>query len=55
MTELIWQGKYDKENRKTAPVRIALPFQTIETVNESAQERCAGGCAKGYHPLEPVD
>ena len=39
MTELIWQGKYDKEDRKTAPVRIALPFQTIETVNESAQDR----------------
>ncbi len=39
MTELIWQGKYDKEDRKTAPIRIALPFQKIETVNESAQER----------------
>jgi adenine specific DNA methylase Mod len=24
---------------KKAPLRIALPFQTIETVNESAQER----------------
>ncbi|MCA9732741.1 site-specific DNA-methyltransferase [candidate division KSB1 bacterium] len=39
MTELIWEGKYDKNGKKTAPVRIALPFQTIETVNESAQER----------------
>lgn len=39
MTELIWEGKYDKEGRKAAPVRIALPFQTVETVNESAQER----------------
>ena len=39
MTELIWEGKYDKEGRKTAPVRIVLPFQTIETVNESAQDR----------------
>ncbi len=38
MTELIWDGKY-KDGRKAAPVRIALPFQTIETVNESAQER----------------
>lgn len=38
MTELIWDGKY-KDNKKVAPVRIALPFQTIETVNESAQER----------------
>ncbi len=39
MTELIWSGKYDEEGRKTAPVRIALPFQTIETVNESAEDR----------------
>jgi DNA modification methylase len=39
MTELTWQGKYDKNGNKKAPLRIALPFQTIETVNESAQER----------------
>ena len=39
MTELIWQGKYDKNGKKTAPVRIALPFQTIETVNEPPQKR----------------
>jgi len=39
MTELIWDGKYDKDGRKIAPVRLALPFQTVETVNESAQER----------------
>ena len=38
MTELIWDGKY-KDGKKQAPVRIALPFQTIETVNESAQDR----------------
>ncbi len=52
MTELIWEGKY-KENsaphslnskeaergKKAAPVRISLPFQTIETVNESAADR----------------
>lgn len=38
MTELIWEGKYI-DGKKTAPVRIALPFQTIETVNESAQQR----------------
>ncbi len=38
MTELIWEGKY-KDGKKTAPVRIALPFQTIETVNESTQDR----------------
>ncbi len=38
MTELIWDGKY-KDSKKVAPIRIALPFQTIETVNESAQQR----------------
>jgi len=38
MTELIWDGKY-KDGKKQGPVRIALPFQTIETVNESALDR----------------
>lgn len=38
MTELIWEGKY-KDGKKVTPIRIALPFQTIETVNESAQQR----------------
>ena len=39
MTELIWQGKYDKDGKKNGPVRIALSFQTVDTVNESAQDR----------------
>jgi len=39
MPELIWDGKYDDSGRKPAPLRIALPFQTVETVNESAQAR----------------
>jgi DNA modification methylase len=39
MTELIWDGKYDDKGRKGAPPRIALPFQTVETVNESAADR----------------
>lgn len=44
MTELIWEGKYidggdGKPSRKAAPLRVALPFQTVETVNESAQLR----------------
>jgi adenine-specific DNA-methyltransferase len=39
MTELIWDGKYDANGRKVAPLRVLLPFQTVETVNESAQER----------------
>jgi adenine-specific DNA-methyltransferase len=38
MTELIWDGK-SKDGKKQGPVRIALPFQTIESVNESAQDR----------------
>ncbi|MDR0927043.1 MAG: hypothetical protein LBO69_04675 [Ignavibacteria bacterium] len=39
MTELIWKDKYNSEGKKNAPVRIALPFQTIETVNESKADR----------------
>lgn len=39
MPELIWEGKYDAKGRKVAPLRVSLPFQTVETVNESAQDR----------------
>lgn len=39
MPELIWDGKYDASGTRVAPFRVALPFQTVETVNESAQER----------------
>jgi adenine-specific DNA-methyltransferase len=42
MTELIWDGKYDAAGKRTAPLRLALPFQTVETVNESAQQRQRG-------------
>lgn len=38
MTELIWEGKYTN-GKKNSPIRIALPFQTIETVNESTEDR----------------
>ncbi len=37
--ELIWDGKYDPHGKRVQPVRLALPFQTIETVNESNQQR----------------
>ena len=40
--ELVWEGKYDAAGRRVAPLRVALPFQTVETVNESAQERQRG-------------
>ena len=39
MVELIWDGKYDEDGKRVAPLRVALPFQTVETVNESAQQR----------------
>src|SRR5215216_3167877 len=39
MVELIWEGKYDANGKRVAPLRVALPFQTVETVNESAQQR----------------
>jgi len=39
MVELTWEGKYDENGKRTAPLRLQLPFQTVETVNESAQER----------------
>src|SRR5215207_5267476 len=37
--ELVWEGKYDAQGRRVAPIRFALPFQTVETVNETAQDR----------------
>ncbi len=40
--ELIWEGKYDAAGRRVAPLRVALPFQTVETVNELAQDRQKG-------------
>src|ERR1700686_5032915 len=39
MPDLLWDGKYDAKGRRVAPLRVALPFQTVETVNESAQDR----------------
>jgi len=39
MVELIWDGKYDADGRRVAPLRLRLPFQTVETVNESAELR----------------
>ena len=40
MPELLWEGKYDKTSGKRAPIpKLALPFQTIETVNEDTRAR----------------
>jgi DNA modification methylase len=35
----VWDRKYDKSGAKSAPLQLALPFQTIETLNESSQQR----------------
>jgi hypothetical protein len=39
MVELIWDGKYTADGKKAAPVRLALPFQDVESVHESAKTR----------------
>jgi adenine specific DNA methylase Mod len=39
LVELVWDRKYDKSGVKAAPLKLALPFQTIETLNESSQQR----------------
>lgn len=39
MVELVWEGKYDSTGKRAAPLRLKLPFQTVETVNESVQQR----------------
>ena len=39
MPELMWEGKYDDNGQIVGPPRVSLPFQTVETVNQSAQER----------------
>jgi adenine-specific DNA-methyltransferase len=38
-TELAWPGKYDDRGLRVTPPRVALPFQTIETINESRATR----------------
>jgi DNA modification methylase len=39
LVDLVWDRKYDKSGAKSAPLQLALPFQTIETLNESSQQR----------------
>ena len=38
-TELIWPGKYDEDGARRETPRVNLPFQVIETVNESRAGR----------------
>ena len=39
MPELIWEGKYNDNGQIVDAPRVSLPFQTVETVNQSAHER----------------
>lgn len=38
-TELVWPGKYDEQGSRVSPPRVNLPFQVIETINESRATR----------------
>ena len=38
-TELVWPGKYDEDGTRKETPRVNLPFQVIETVNESPATR----------------
>ena len=38
-TELVWPGKYNEDGTRKEVPRVALPFQVIETVNESRATR----------------
>ena len=44
-TELVWPGKYNEDGTLKETPRVNLPFQVIETVNESraTRERTKGG------------
>ena len=45
-TELIWEGKYDDDGKRVAPLRVALPLQTVETVEYTD----AAGNLRYYEP-----
>jgi len=38
-TEIIWPGKYDENGQQREVERVKLPFQVIETINESRASR----------------
>src|SRR3954471_8648680 len=38
-TELVWPGKYNEDGTRKEVQRVNLPFQVIETVNESRATR----------------
>ena len=38
-TELVWPGKYDENGQRKEVERVNLPFQVIETINETRATR----------------
>lgn len=38
-TELVWPGKYNDDGMRKDVPRVSIPFQVIETVNESRATR----------------
>lgn len=38
-TELVWPGKYNEDGSLKEVPRVNLPFQVIETINESRATR----------------
>jgi hypothetical protein len=38
-TELVWKGKYDENGEFKKVDRTILPFQVVESVNESRADR----------------
>jgi adenine-specific DNA-methyltransferase len=38
-TELVWPGKYNEDGSLKEVPRVNLPFQVIETINESRASR----------------
>lgn len=46
-TELVWPGKYNEDGTLREVPRVSLPFQVIETVNESRATREAKSTGGG--------
>ena len=51
MVELTWQSKYDANAKRAAPLRVQLPFQTVETVNESARHKALDLFSAGHRAV----
>ena len=38
-TELVWSGKHNEDGTRKEVERVSLPFQVIETINETRATR----------------